>query len=158
LFDEMRYHADRSMNQDFILNKPQYQGSKIILAGKNFGCGSSREHAPWALYDFGIRCIISTSFADIFYNNCFKNAILPIVLDQNEYEKLTNEISCTATVDLEFQKITTIEGNIIQFDIDQSKKQILLDGIDDISSTMKMLEQILTFERKNKFSLPWLYN
>ena len=157
LFYEMRYDEKGKKNEDFILNKEPYNKSKILLAGKNFGCGSSREHAPWALSDFGIKCVISASFADIFYNNCFKNGILPIKIDDKivvelaEYSKRKEEIS----VDLIEEKIV-YGNNEIKFKIDSFKKKCLLEGLDDIALSLKKSDKIKNFEQKLKSSKPWI--
>jgi 3-isopropylmalate/(R)-2-methylmalate dehydratase small subunit len=160
LFSEMRYNEDGSENPDFVLNKPAYRGSKIIVAGDNFGCGSSREHAPWALLDYGIRCVISTSFADIFYNNCFKNGILPIVVTPDQLKLLLDDAergaNATLTVDLESQTIKGPDGGTVHFDIDPARKQILLEGLDDIATTLKSDPSIATFEQKMASARPWL--
>jgi 3-isopropylmalate/(R)-2-methylmalate dehydratase small subunit len=160
LFAESRYNQDGSENQDFILNKPAYRNSKILVAGDNFGCGSSREHAPWALLDFGIRCVISTSFADIFYNNCFKNGILPIIVSPEDLEKLLDDAdrgsNAVISIDLEAQKITGPDGGSLHFDIDPGRRQILLEGLDDIASTLKSDAVISSFEDKNSTERPWL--
>ena len=157
LFYEMRYDENGKEIKDFILNKEPYNKSKILLAGKNFGCGSSREHAPWALSDFGIRCVISSSFADIFYNNCFKNGILPIkigeqiVVELSEYSKRKEEIG----IDLENQKISF--GNKMEkFELDNFKKKCLLEGLDDIDLSMKKINQIDSFEKKLNSDKPWI--
>lgn len=159
LFAEMRYHEDGSDNADFVLNKPAYEKAKILVAGDNFGCGSSREHAPWALLDFGIRCVISTSFADIFYNNCFKNGILPVVVTQDELDMLMDDAergaNSTVTVDLEAQTISGPDGGTIKFDIDQSRKERLLEGIDDIGETLGKADDITAFENRNAENRPW---
>ncbi|HCL65818.1 MAG TPA: 3-isopropylmalate dehydratase small subunit [Rhizobium sp.] len=159
LFAEARYLEDGSPNPDFILNKPAYQNAKILVAGDNFGCGSSREHAPWALLDFGIRCVISTSFADIFYNNCFKNGILPIVVSPENLEKLMDDASrgsnAVLTVDLEAQEITGPDGGTIKFDIDAFKRHCLLNGLDDIGLTLEKATSIDRFEKANAVSHPW---
>ena len=159
LFYEMRYDENGKIINDFILNKEPYNKSKILLAGKNFGCGSSREHAPWALLDFGIRCVISSSFADIFYNNCFKNGILPIkindkiVLELAEYSKRKEEIE----INLEKQEIKY--GNkVIKFEVDAFKKKCLIEGLDDIALSMEKISQIDNFEKKIKIDKPWLLN
>ena len=159
LFYEMRYDENGKIIEDFILNKEPYDKSKILLAGKNFGCGSSREHAPWALSDFGIRCIISSSFADIFYNNCFKNGILPIMINEQviielaEYSKRKEEIE----INLENQEIKY--GNkISKFDVDAFKKKCLIEGLDDIALSMEKISQIDSFEKEIKASKPWLLN
>lgn len=160
LFAEARFKEDGSENPDFVLNKPAYRNAKILVAGDNFGCGSSREHAPWALLDFGIRCVISTSFADIFYNNCFKNGILPIVVSQDDLDKLMDDASrgsnAVLTVDLEAQEITGPDGGSIHFDIDQARRHILLEGLDDIASTLKSETVIGSFEQKTSAERPWL--
>ena len=159
LFAEMRYHEDGSDNDEFVLNTPAYSKAQILVAGDNFGCGSSREHAPWALLDFGIRCVISTSFADIFYNNCFKNGILPVVVSQNELDKLMDDAergaNSTISIDLEAQTISGPDGGTIKFDIDQSRKERLLEGIDDIGETLGKADDITAFESKNSDSRPW---
>lgn len=160
LFSEMRYNEDGSENPEFVLNKPAYRKSEILIAGDNFGCGSSREHAPWALLDFGIRCIISTSFADIFYNNCFKNGILPVVVSPEDLEKLMDDAERGAnailSIDLEAQEITGPDGGSIHFDIDPGRRHILLEGLDDIASTLKSDAAISSFETKNRSDRPWL--
>jgi|TARA_R110000765_G_scaffold260837_1_gene360946 3-isopropylmalate/(R)-2-methylmalate dehydratase small subunit len=160
LFAEARYNEDGSENPDFVLNKAAYRNAKILVAGDNFGCGSSREHAPWALLDFGIRCVISTSFADIFYNNCFKNGILPIVVSHDDLDKLMDDASrgsnAVLTVDLEAQEITGPDGGSIRFDIDQARRHILLEGLDDIASTLKSESMIGSFEQKTTAQRPWL--
>jgi 3-isopropylmalate/(R)-2-methylmalate dehydratase small subunit len=160
LFSEMRYKEDGSENPDFVLNKPGYRGAKIIVAGDNFGCGSSREHAPWALLDFGVRCVISTSFADIFYNNCFKNGILPIKVTPEQLALLMDDAergaNATLTVDLESQTIKGPDGGEIHFDIDESRKHTLLEGLDDIAATLKADPAISSFEGKMSESRPWL--
>ncbi|MCZ8043295.1 MAG: 3-isopropylmalate dehydratase small subunit [Beijerinckiaceae bacterium] len=154
LFSEMRYKEDGSENPDFVLNQPAYRKSEILVAGDNFGCGSSREHAPWALLDFGIRCVISTSFADIFYNNCFKNGILPIVVSPEDLEKLFDDAdrgsNATLTVDLEKQQITGPDGGTVSFDIDPFRKHCLMNGLDDIGLTMEKAPKIEAFEEKLK--------
>ncbi len=159
LFAEMRYHEDGSDNTEFVLNKAAYSSAQILVAGDNFGCGSSREHAPWALLDFGIRCVISTSFADIFYNNCFKNGILPIKVSQEELDQLMDDAergaNSTLTVDLESQTISGPDGGAINFDIDPARKQRLLEGIDDIGETLGRVNDISAFESKNTESRPW---
>jgi 3-isopropylmalate/(R)-2-methylmalate dehydratase small subunit len=159
LFAEARFHEDGSVNEDFVLNKPAYQNATILVAGDNFGCGSSREHAPWALLDFGIRCVISTSFADIFYNNCFKNGILPIVVSQDDLDKLMDDASrgsnAILTVDLEAQEITGPDGGRITFDIDAFRRHCLLNGLDDIGLTLEKATSIDSFEKQNASSRPW---
>ena len=159
LFAEARFHEDGSVNEDFVLNKPAYQNASILVAGDNFGCGSSREHAPWALLDFGIRCVISTSFADIFYNNCFKNGILPIVVSQDDLDKLMDDASrgsnAILTVDLEAQEITGPDGGRIGFEIDAFRRHCLLNGLDDIGLTLEKATAIDSFEKQNASSRPW---
>lgn len=159
LFAEARYKEDGSENPDFVLNKPAYRNTQILVAGDNFGCGSSREHAPWALLDFGIRCVISTSFADIFYNNCFKNGILPIVVSPENLEKLMDDASrgsnAVLTVDLENQEITGPDGGTIKFDIDPFKRHCLLNGLDDIGLTLEKAASIANFEKANAATHPW---
>ena len=160
LFDEMRYDRDGNEIPDFVLNKPQYREAEIIVAGDNFGCGSSREHAPWALRDFGIKAVISTSFADIFYNNCFKNGILPVVLPQAEVDRLMADAekgqNARMTVDLENQQITTSDGETIAFDIDPFRKHCLLEGLDDIGLTLEKKAAIDAFEAKAAEARPWV--
>jgi 3-isopropylmalate/(R)-2-methylmalate dehydratase small subunit len=150
LFDEMRFTQDGAEIADFVLNQPAYRQAEILVAGDNFGCGSSREHAPWALLDFGIRCIIAPSFADIFYNNCFKNGILPIVLPQEEVDKLLDDAArganATVTIDLENQQITGPDGGVIGFELDPFRKQCLMEGLDDIGLTLQKAEAIDTYE------------
>ncbi|MCK0208291.1 3-isopropylmalate dehydratase small subunit [Starkeya koreensis] len=159
LFSEMRYLEDGSDNPDFVLNKPAYKGAQILVAGDNFGCGSSREHAPWALLDFGIRCVISTSFADIFYNNCFKNGILPITVTHEQLAALFDDAARGAnakiTVDLESQTITGPDGGSISFDIDPFRKHCLLNGLDDIGLTQVKADKIHSFEGKLAEERPW---
>ena len=160
LFSEQRYKDDGSENPDFILNKPAYRKAKILVAGDNFGCGSSREHAPWALLDFGIRCVIAPSFADIFYGNCFKNGILPIKLPQAEVDKLMDDAmrgaNAVISIDLESQEIRGPDGGMITFEIDPFRKQILLNGWDDISLTMRAEDKISSFEKNQHVQAPWL--
>ncbi|SMC88574.1 3-isopropylmalate dehydratase small subunit [Rhizobium sp. RU36D] len=159
LFAEARFHQDGTENPDFVLNKPAYRNAKILVAGDNFGCGSSREHAPWALLDFGIRCVISTSFADIFYNNCFKNGILPIIVSPEDLDKLMDDAgrgsNAVLTVDLEEQKITGPDGGTISFEIDAFKRHCLLNGLDDIGLTLEKATSIASFEKTNAVSRPW---
>ncbi len=154
LFSEMRYNEDGTENPDFVLNKPAYRKSEILIAGDNFGCGSSREHAPWALLDFGIRCVISTSFADIFYNNSFKNGILPIMVSPEDLEKLFDDAdrgsNATITVNLETQEITGPDGGTIKFEIDQFRKHCLMNGLDDIGLTLQKAPSIDAYEAKLK--------
>lgn len=159
LFAEARYLDDGSVNPDFVLNKPAYQNAKILVAGDNFGCGSSREHAPWALLDFGIRCVISTSFADIFYNNCFKNGILPIVVSPEDLEKLMDDAqrgsNAVLTVDLETQEITGPDGGKINFELDAFRRHCMLNGLDDIGLTLEKANSIASFEASNAQARPW---
>ena len=160
LFDEMRFDGEGNEIADFVLNRPAYRNAQILVAGDNFGCGSSREHAPWALLDFGIRCVISTSFADIFYNNCFKNGILPIVLPQAEIDKLMDDAqrgaNAVITVDLESQTITGPDGGCISFEVDPWRKHCLLNGLDDIGLTLEKVSAIDTFEKGAAQSRPWV--
>jgi 3-isopropylmalate/(R)-2-methylmalate dehydratase small subunit len=160
LFAEMRYNADGSDNPDFVLNKPAYKNAKIIVAGDNFGCGSSREHAPWALLDYGIRCVISTSFADIFYNNCFKNGILPIKVSAEDLEKLFDDAergaNATLSIDLAKQEIRGPDGGVVHFEIDAFRKHCLLNGLDDIGLTMVKANKIADHESKVKAAKPWM--
>jgi 3-isopropylmalate/(R)-2-methylmalate dehydratase small subunit len=152
LFSEQRYRDDGSENPDFVLNKPAYRKAQILVAGANFGCGSSREHAPWALLDFGIRCVISTSFADIFYNNCFKNGILPIKVSPEDLEKLFDDAergaNATLTIDLAAQEIRGPDGGVVKFDVDEHRKHCLLNGLDDIGLTMEKAPAIEAYEKK----------
>ena len=160
LFDEMRYDRQGNEIADFVLNKPQYRKAEILVAGDNFGCGSSREHAPWAIADFGIKCVVSTSFADIFFNNCFKNGILPIVLPQEQVDILMEDAergeNARMTVDLEGQEITTSDGQVISFEVDAFKKHCLLEGLDDIGLTMAKEASIDAFEAKAGAARPWV--
>jgi 3-isopropylmalate/(R)-2-methylmalate dehydratase small subunit len=160
LFAEMRFAEDGSENPDFVLNLAPYRKAEILVAGDNFGCGSSREHAPWALLDFGIKCVISTSFADIFYNNCFKNGILPVTVSEEELEKLMEDArrgaNATLTVDLEAQTIKGPDGGTIHFDIDPDRKHRLLNGIDDIGETLTKAADIDSYEAKIRDSRPWV--
>ena len=160
LFYEMRFNEDGSENEDFVLNQPAWRKAEILVAGENFGCGSSREHAPWAIADFGIRCVISTSFADIFYSNCFKNGILPIKLSQSDVDKLMDDAergaNATVSVDLDAQEIKGPDGGTISFEIDAHKKHCLLNGLDDISLTLEKQTSIDTFEAKQAESQPWI--
>jgi 3-isopropylmalate/(R)-2-methylmalate dehydratase small subunit len=159
LFAEMRYNEDGSENPDFVLNKPAYRKAEILVAGDNFGCGSSREHAPWALLDFGIRCVISTSFADIFFNNCFQNGILPVVVSPEDLEKLMDDAERGAnarlTIDLEKQEIHGPDGGTIHFEIDAFRKHCLLNGLDDIGRTLEKDDKISAHERQMAESRPW---
>ena len=160
LFDEMRYLDDGSENPDFVLNKPQYREAEILVAGDNFGCGSSREHAPWAIKDFGIRCVISTSYADIFFNNCFKNGILPIVLPKAQVDVLMKDAekgsNARIEVDLDAQTVTTSDGETFSFEVDTFKKHCLLNGLDDIGLTMEKAASIDAYESKLQVSHPWV--
>jgi 3-isopropylmalate/(R)-2-methylmalate dehydratase small subunit len=159
LFAEMRYLADGNENPDFVLNKPAYRQAKVLVAGDNFGCGSSREHAPWALLDFGIRCVISTSFADIFYNNCFKNGILPVKVSAEDLEKLFDDAergaNATLSIDLEKQEIRGPDGGTVRFAIDAFHKHCLLNGLDDIGLTMVKADKIGAYEADVKSKRPW---
>ena len=159
LFYAMRYDDDGKEREDFVLNKPAYRKAQVIVAGDNFGCGSSREHAPWALEDFGIRCVISTSFADIFYNNSFKNGILPIKVTPEQLEKLLDDASrganATLTIDLEKQEIRGPDGGVIHFDIDPFRKHCLLNGLDDVGLTMQRGKEIDDYEAKASADRPW---
>ena len=159
LFNEMRFNEDGSEKPDFVLNKAAYRDSNIIVAGDNFGCGSSREHAPWALLDFGIKCVISTSFADIFYNNCFKNGILPIVVNKQQLDQLMddaeNGANAVLDIDLEAQEITRPNGESIIFEIDEFRKHCLINGLDDIGLTMEKEKNIDSFEKKRATEQPW---
>ena len=161
LFDEMRFTPEGAEIEDFVLNQPAYRDAKILVAGENFGCGSSREHAPWALLDFGIRCVIASSFADIFYNNCFKNGILPIVLPQEQIDLLMDDAqrgsNAILTVDLEKQEITGPDGGTLAFDIDPFRKHCLINGLDDIGLTLEKTAGIDGFEARQKAAQPWLY-
>jgi len=160
LFDEMRYDDNGDEIPDFVLNKPAYSSSEIIVAGDNFGCGSSREHAPWAIKDFGIRCVIAPAFADIFYNNCFKNGILPITLPQDQVDVLMKDAEKGANarmeVDLVAQQITTSDGEVFSFEVDEFKKRCLLEGLDDIGQTFQKVAAIDSFEAKASDARPWV--
>jgi 3-isopropylmalate/(R)-2-methylmalate dehydratase small subunit len=159
LFSELRYDDQGAERPDFVLNQPAYRHAKILVAGDNFGCGSSREHAPWALLDFGIRCVISTSFADIFYNNCFKNGILPITVTHEQLELLFDDAergsNATLTIDLERQEIRGPDGGTINFDVDPFRKHCLLNGLDDVGLTMGKKPQIDSFEARMAEVRPW---
>jgi 3-isopropylmalate/(R)-2-methylmalate dehydratase small subunit len=170
LFDEWRYldhgepgmdNSKRSLNPDFVLNKPRYQGGSVLLARKNFGCGSSREHAPWALEDYGFRVIIAPSYADIFFNNSFKNGLLPIVLSEELVEQLFREVEAhedyQLTVDLEQQTISKPDGSIIEFEVDAFRKHCLLNGLDDIGLTLQQADAIKAYEDKRRIEAPWLF-
>jgi 3-isopropylmalate/(R)-2-methylmalate dehydratase small subunit len=161
LFFEMRYdNATGAEIADFVLNKPAYRNATILVTGENFGCGSSREHAPWALLDFGIRCVIAPDFADIFYNNCFQNGILPIKLPQADVDKLMDDAqrgsNATVTIDLEAQEIRGPDGGVIKFEIDPFRKHCLLNGLDAVGLTLQKRDAITTFEKKTAQSRPWL--
>ena len=160
LFDEMRYDGEGKEIPDFVLNKPQYRDAEILVEGDNFGCGSSREHAPWAIKDFGIRCVISTSFADIFFNNCFKNGILPIVLPEEQRDALMKDAekgsNARIEVDLEAQTVTSSDGEVFQFDVDPFKKHCLINGLDDISLSLEKESSIAAHEEKLSTSQPWI--
>ena len=170
LFDDWRYldtgepgmdNSGRPINEDFVLNKPRYQGAQILLARKNFGCGSSREHAPWALLDYGFRVVIAPSYADIFFNNCFKNGILPIILDEAMIDQLFKEVDANEAyelnVDLEAQTVTTPSGEMISFDVDEFRKHCLLNGLDDIGLTLQHTDDIRIYEEKRMQTSPWLF-
>jgi 3-isopropylmalate/(R)-2-methylmalate dehydratase small subunit len=160
LFDEMRYTPDGKEVPGFVLNQPAYRKSAMLVSGENFGCGSSREHAPWALLDFGIRCVIAPSFADIFYNNCFKNGILPIVLPQETVDMLMedakNGSNAVFTVDLDKQVISRPDGQTVAFDIEPFRKHCLLNGLDDIGLTLEKSSSIASFEEKRQLAQPWM--
>jgi 3-isopropylmalate/(R)-2-methylmalate dehydratase small subunit len=160
LFDTLRYTPDGMERPDFVLNQEPYRNAQILVAHENFGCGSSREHAPWALLDFGIRCVISTSFADIFYNNCFKNGILPIKVSPADLDKLFDDAdrgaNATLTIDLEKQEIRGPDGGVVKFDIDPFRKHCLLNGLDDIGLTMVKSDKIASYEESARASRPWL--
>ena len=160
LFNEIRFNADGSENEDFVLNKPAYRDASILVAGDNFGCGSSREHAPWALLDYGVKCVISTSFADIFFNNCFKNGILPIVVSKEELDQLMHDADNGANsvldIDLENQHIGRPNGEKINFEIDEFRKHCLINGLDDIGLTMQKRSNIDSFEKKRETEQPWI--
>ena len=170
LFDEWRYldHGEpgqdcsnRPLNKDFVLNQPRYRGAQILLARENFGCGSSREHAPWALLDYGFRAVIAPSFADIFFNNCYKNGILPIVMDAEEVDRLFKETVATEgyrlTVDLEKQSVTTPSGHSVSFEVDSFRKYCLLNGLDDIGLTLQNADKIRAYEERRRQSEPWVF-
>jgi 3-isopropylmalate/(R)-2-methylmalate dehydratase small subunit len=161
LFNDLRFNPDGSEKPEFVLNKPAYRKAKFIIAGDNFGCGSSREHAPWALEDFGIRCVIAPTFADIFYNNASKNGMLLIKLPQKDIDDLMHDAELGAnakiTVDLQKQEITRPDGTVIKFDVDPFKKHCLLNGLDDIGLTMQKEKKIESFEAKNKMEQPWIH-
>jgi 3-isopropylmalate/(R)-2-methylmalate dehydratase small subunit len=160
LFDEMRFKTDGAEIPEFVLNQPAYRNAQVLIAGENFGCGSSREHAPWALLDFGIRCVIAPSFADIFYNNCFKNGVLPITLPQDQIDELMedakNGANATFTIDLEAQEIVRPDGARISFEVDEFRRHCLLNGLDDIGLTLKKEDAIKVFEERQKKEQTWL--
>jgi 3-isopropylmalate/(R)-2-methylmalate dehydratase small subunit len=159
LFAELRYNDDGSENKDFVLNQPAYRKAQILVAGDNFGCGSSREHAPWALLDFGIRCVISTSFADIFFNNCFKNGILPVTVSKEDLAKLMDDAergaNATITVDLASQEIHGPDGGTVKFEVDAFRKHCLLNGLDDIGLTLEKHDRIVRYEEQAALARPW---
>ena len=159
LFNDLRFTPDGAEKPDFVLNKPAYRHAQILVAGENFGCGSSREHAPWSLLDFGIRCVIAPSYADIFYNNCFKNGILPLVLPKEQVEELMKDAEAGLELTIELQKQTVTGGNRkeYKFDIDPFRKKCLLNGLDDIGLTLEKEKTISTFEDAQKKTQPWLY-
>jgi len=170
LFDDWRYldtgepgmdNSTRPVNEDFVLNKPRYKGAQVLLARENFGCGSSREHAPWALLDYGFRVVIAPSYADIFFNNCFKNGIVPIILDEAVVDKIFKEVEATEgyrlNVNLEAQTVTTPSGETIDFDVDTFRKHCLLNGLDDIGLTLQHTDDIRGYEEKRKQQAPWLF-
>ena len=161
LFAPMRYDAEGAENPDFVLNREPYRNAGIIVAGANFGCGSSREHAPWALLDFGVRCVIAPSFADIFFNNCFKNGILAIALDAAAVERLLDAIAdgahATLTVDLDKQAIIAPDGGVLRFEVDAFRKHCLLNGLDEIGLTLQQEDEIAAFEAAQREAQPWLY-
>ena len=160
LFDEMRFKTDGTEIPEFVLNQPAYRNAKVLIAGENFGCGSSREHAPWALLDFGIRCVIAPSFADIFYNNCFKNGVLPITLPQDQIDELMedakNGANATFTIDLESQDIVRPDGDRVSFEVDEFRRYCMLNGLDDIGLTLKKEDAIKVFEERQKKEQSWL--
>ena len=161
LFHDWRFNTDGTDNPEFELNKPAFKNAGILLVGDNFGCGSSREHAPWAIADYGFNTIISTSYADIFYNNCFKNGILPIIVSKQELDTLMNEVASNEgakfKVDLENQQLSSTKGTLVKFELDTFRKENLLKGLDDIGLTFKIVEKIGSFEEKQKQSMPWLW-
>ena len=160
LFFELRYDEKGNEIKDFILNQKPYNNSKILISGKNFGCGSSREHAPWALLDFGITCVISSSYADIFYNNCFKNGLLPIILETKSFEKIINnisEVNNIFTVNLRDQSVSCNNFKV-KFEIDKRRKEVLIEGIDDISETLKLSNKIKEYENNKAIKTPWIFN
>ena len=159
LFFEMRYDEQGNIIKDFILNQEPFNKSKILIAGKNFGCGSSREHAPWALLDFGITCVISSSYADIFYNNCFKNGILPIILEEEKIKEISNYSNRKEEIEIDLNNQKIIFGNNeFKFEIDQFKKKCLLEGLDDIALSLEKTDKIISYEKNLKNSKPWIFN
>ena len=159
LFYEMRYDQNGNLIKDFVLNNDPYNNSKILITGKNFGCGSSREHAPWALMDFGITCVISSSYADIFYNNCFKNGILPITITEEEIKEISDYSKRKVEISISLPDQKIIFGNKeIKFEIDEFKKRCLLEGLDDIALSLEKSDKIISFEKKIKTSKPWIFN
>jgi len=159
LFFEMRYDDQGKEISDFVLNQNPYNGSKILIAGKNFGCGSSREHAPWALMDFGITCVISSSYADIFYNNCFKNGILPITISEDQIKEISDYSKRKEEISVNLPEQTISFGNKeIKFEIDQFKKKCLIEGLDDIALSLEKSEKIVSYENKIKEAKPWIFN
>tara|TARA_Y100000590_G_scaffold23631_1_gene27039 strand:- start:1090 stop:1695 length:606 start_codon:yes stop_codon:yes gene_type:complete len=159
LFFEMRYDDQGNIIKDFILNQEPFNKSKILIVGKNFGCGSSREHAPWALLDFGITCVISSSYADIFYNNCFKNGILPIILEEEKIKEISNYSNRKEEIEIDLNNQKIIFGNNeFKFEIDQFKKKCLLEGLDDIALSLEKTDKIISYEKNLKNSKPWIFN
>ena len=159
LFHEMRYDNDGKINEDFVLNTKPFDSSKILIAGNNFGCGSSREHAPWALLDFGITCVISSSYADIFYNNCFKNGILPIILNEEKIKDLSEYAKRKEEIEVNLQEEKIIYGNNeLDFKIDPFKKKCLIEGLDDIALSLEKSPHINEYEKKLKYTKPWIFN
>ncbi len=159
LFFEMRYDVNGNKISDFILNKDPYASAKILIAGKNFGCGSSREHAPWALLDFGITCVISSSYADIFYNNCFKNGILPITISEDQIKQISDYSNRKEKISIHLPDQKIVFGNNeIKFEIDEFKKKCLMEGLDDIALSLEKSDKIVSFEEKLKSTKPWIFN
>ena len=161
LFANWRYLNDGTLNPDFVLNQPRYQGASILVSGDNFGCGSSREHAPWAIREYGFRCIIAPSFADIFYNNCFNNGILPVTFDEATVEELMAEVEATEgytlTIDLAAQTVTMPSGRVLHFNIDGLRKNALLQGLDNIGWTLSHNDEIAAYEQRRKQEVPWMF-
>jgi 3-isopropylmalate/(R)-2-methylmalate dehydratase small subunit len=162
LFHELRFDMQGNIKNDFVLNWDPYKEASILIAGDNFGCGSSREHAPWSLLDFGFKCIIAPSFADIFYNNCFKNGILPIILNENQLDNLFKAVESTPdyklVIDLETQTITTPTGEVFNFSVDAFRKNCLINGLDDIGITLEYTDEIVAYEQRRKQTEPWIFN